>query len=561
MPVTRAELDELARGKVEETIELTRKLLADNHLTHEDIDRIVLIGGPTKMPLIREHVPQALGIPSDATIDPMTAVAMGAAIFAGSRDWAGGTAPGSARQRTASAGDVRVELEAPAMTADDRARIRIRPLAGIAGHAAQLDSEFGWTSGRIAVGTEQVVTAPLPQPGPHAFRLTLFDANGRLVPGATQTITVIRAFATASGVPVTHTLSVRIRAPGEGGRDSLEPLLTKGTLLPATGEKRFRAACTLKAGEMGWIALEVFQVDDMAVTDPALQLFCGDFRIHGRDLAEGMAIRVGDEVVVGWTVTESGVIEAEITLPSVGQSFRTGKAFSTSAAEVMFGGREGEQLAEAELALAERSLAEAERTLPLAARPRLAGVRSRLGEQRELLTYENDADRNRNVTEVVRKARQEIAKLLGEPPARAAVLLRQVAEIAALYNARVRAGADLADSERFETLTQSAQAEIATGRQDNFIRVDQQLDQLWHIYWRNGLRQPAFLAELFRALRETRWRAADKDAFDRAVAAGDRALAANHQDALRQAIFAIWESQPRLVTDPGASAPASLMRA
>lgn len=50
-------------------------------------------------------------------------------------------------------------------------------------------------------------------------------------------------------------------------------------------------------------------------------------------------------------------------------------------------------------------------------------------------------------------------------------------------------------------------------------------------------------------------------AAERAVAAGDRALAANHQDALRQAIFAIWESQPRLVTDPGASAPASLMRA
>lgn len=560
VPVTRAELDGLVAEKVEETIALTRKLLADNHLTHEDIDRIVLIGGPTKMPLIREHVPQGLGIPCDATIDPMTAVAVGAAIFAGGRDWDSG-AGAAGRRRTASQGLVRVELDAPSVTADDKARIRIRPLSGTEGHSAQLDSELGWSSGRLAIATEQVVHAPLPQPGPHAFRLTVFDANGRLVADATQAITVMRAFATASGVPVTHTLAVRVAAPGDGGRDTLEALVTKGTLLPAAGEKRFRAARALKAGEMGWIALQVYQVEDMAIGDPALHLFCGEFRIHGNELSEGMGIRIGDDVVVGWTVTESGIIEAEVTLPSVGQSFATGKAFSTASAEVMFGGAEGEQLARAELDLAEEQLAEAERTLPPASRPRLAGVRARLAEQRAALAHENDADCNRNVTEVSRKARQEIARLLDEPSARGAVLLRQVAEITGLYNERVRGGAEAAESERFDLLARNAQAEIAAGRRENFARVEQQVDALWTLYWRGGLRQPAFLARLFRALRDTRWRAIDKQAFDRALAAGDQALAANRHDELRRAIFAIWDTQPRHLASAGSSAPASLMRA
>jgi molecular chaperone DnaK len=561
VPVTRSHLDDLVREKVEETITLTRKMLADNHLTHEDIDRIVLIGGPTKMPLIREYVPQALGIPCDATIDPMTAVAIGAAIFAGSRDWTTGGATTAARLRTASAGPVKVELEADAITGDDKARIRIRPLSGVAGHTVQLDSELGWTSGRLPIATEQIVTAPLPQPGPHAFRLTVFDANGRLVAESTQTITITRSYATASGIPMTHTLAVRVAVPGESERDTLEALVSKGTLLPAHGEKRFRAVRGLKASEPGWIALEVFQVDDMAIPEPDLHLYCGQFRIHGRDLTDGLSIRAGDEVVVGWTVTEGGVVEAEITLPSVGQSFATGKAFSTTVAEVMFGGTEGEALATAELALADEALAEAERTLPLAGRSRLAGVRARLDEQRAALAHESDADCHRNVTEVARKARQDIAKLLAEPSARGAVMLRQLADVVARYNEMVRAGADSADSERFDMLARNAQAEITAGRKESFDRAEQQIDLLSNLYWRNGLRQAAFLASLFRALRETRWRATDKAAFDRAVARGDRALAAGQLDELRRAIFAIWEAQPRNMAAVGSTAPASLMRA
>ena len=42
------------------------------------------------MPWIRTRVPQELGIPADVQTDPMTAVAIGAAIFAESREWSKG---------------------------------------------------------------------------------------------------------------------------------------------------------------------------------------------------------------------------------------------------------------------------------------------------------------------------------------------------------------------------------------------------------------------------------------------------------------------------------------
>ena len=88
--ITRKDLDGLIADRVDETIAPCRKVLKDNGFNHEDIHRIVLIGGPSKMPCIRERVPHELGIHADLQTDPMTAVAMGAAIFAESREWSKG---------------------------------------------------------------------------------------------------------------------------------------------------------------------------------------------------------------------------------------------------------------------------------------------------------------------------------------------------------------------------------------------------------------------------------------------------------------------------------------
>ncbi|MFM2282215.1 MAG: hypothetical protein RLZZ444_4446, partial [Pseudomonadota bacterium] len=86
-PLDRKTLEGLITDRIDDSIDLCRKILKDNSLSHEDIDRIVFIGGPSKMPIVREHVSTSLGIPADLKCDPMTAVARGAAIFAESREW------------------------------------------------------------------------------------------------------------------------------------------------------------------------------------------------------------------------------------------------------------------------------------------------------------------------------------------------------------------------------------------------------------------------------------------------------------------------------------------
>src|SRR5262249_55276905 len=87
IPVSRSMYEEIARPLVNETIEATRETLKRSNLTPDDVDRIVFVGGPTQFKPLRDYVCQQLGLPPDTKVDPMTAVAEGAAIFAESIDW------------------------------------------------------------------------------------------------------------------------------------------------------------------------------------------------------------------------------------------------------------------------------------------------------------------------------------------------------------------------------------------------------------------------------------------------------------------------------------------
>jgi molecular chaperone DnaK len=86
IPLERSQVETLVIDQIDRSIEICRKLIAASGYEASDIDRVVFIGGPTRMPIIRSRVPQQLGIMADLTSDPMTAVAFGAAIFSESRD-------------------------------------------------------------------------------------------------------------------------------------------------------------------------------------------------------------------------------------------------------------------------------------------------------------------------------------------------------------------------------------------------------------------------------------------------------------------------------------------
>lgn len=81
--LTRAKLDELIRPIVDRCRPSIEKALEDAKLTKSDVGKIVMVGGPTRIPLVKKFVSEIIGKDVESGVDPMEAVAMGAAIQAG----------------------------------------------------------------------------------------------------------------------------------------------------------------------------------------------------------------------------------------------------------------------------------------------------------------------------------------------------------------------------------------------------------------------------------------------------------------------------------------------
>lgn len=82
MTLTRAKLEELVSPIIERCRGPLMQALSDAKLKPEDIDKIILVGGPTRMPIVREFIKKTLGKEPERGVDPMECVAMGAAIQA-----------------------------------------------------------------------------------------------------------------------------------------------------------------------------------------------------------------------------------------------------------------------------------------------------------------------------------------------------------------------------------------------------------------------------------------------------------------------------------------------
>ena len=81
--LTRATFDELTRDLVEATIEPTRKAMKDAGLSASDIDKVLLVGGSTRIPAVQEAIKRELGKEPTKNINPDECVAIGAAIQGG----------------------------------------------------------------------------------------------------------------------------------------------------------------------------------------------------------------------------------------------------------------------------------------------------------------------------------------------------------------------------------------------------------------------------------------------------------------------------------------------
>jgi len=557
IPLDRLQLDELVYDQVERSIDECRKLMKENGYQSGDIDRVVFIGGPTRMPIVRSRVPEQLGVAGDLDSDPMTAVAFGAAIFAESRDWSGEAVTAKpTRATTRAGGGVKIEYGYPERTSDARIRIRIRPQPDSQGkgYRLQIDSDMGWTSGQLPLdGTTSVNDVPVARRGDNEFRVMLFDRSGNAIQAAETRIVVKRTDATSGGTPITHTIAVKV-VTDEGGipKNTLHELVAKGQSIPANGIESYRAANDVRGGDRHGLDFEVYQME-AGVTDPALNLHVGNFRIDGGDLEPGDIIRRGDPVRVHWNLDENGLLNCALEVPSIGRRFDTGKMFTDQGAIKSFEGREGEELANSVLDTTATELEELKRAVGTKNGAEAAELSRRLEEQRAHLKDSFEADTRRSIVEEGRSIRQEISRIKNRPENVGAVLAEESDRLLQDYNSVVRPRAPQSTNDRFDALAEQVREALRHGRADD---ARKSFAEMWAIFMAAAKEHPGFQVDIFLAFARERHLAIDKALHDRIVADGQACIDRNDLDGLRRAIGAILANQ--IPTDAKKAATAAL---
>ena len=318
LEITRDELDVLTAPFIDRSLAAVRVLLAKNQRTADDVARVVLVGGPTLMPGLRARVGEMFGGRIAAGVDPMTIVARGAALYAGSV----GLDATPAARAPAPAPGLAVRIEHPSVTADLEPFVVGRCLPGTSQTTGQTSGQIwpdrvrverddgGWTSADAKLSSEGsfVVQVRLDRSRRNGFRVRAFDRGGAEVKLASGTFAIVHGVSVGDP-PLARAIGVA-RAD-----DSTQVYFAKGTPLPA---RRTFAHHTIRPVAAG--------SDDDALAVPIVQgesvrahrnRLIGMLHLRGvsRDLPAGSRIEVTLEL------DRSGQLATRADVPGTGQTF------------------------------------------------------------------------------------------------------------------------------------------------------------------------------------------------------------------------------------------------
>lgn len=532
VPVDRAALDRLIADKVDESVEVTRATLAKAGLTARDVERVAFIGGPTKYQSLRDRVSRELGIAGSTDVDPMTAVAQGAALFSESIDWAsqsrGRKSPKGALVTQSNFG---ISLQFLARTPDAKAKVIVKLAKPAPGAEFQLDSlDTGWSSGRLPLKDGAAVDVPLGKAGENIFKIFLFDGRGGSVSIEPSKIIIARTAATVDGIPSSSSLAFEVRDRA-GERSVLDFIVKDGEPLPKKGVKKFKAATSLRAGGDGALRFKLWEGDiEDPVTDNRL---IGALTISGKDFDQGV-IPAGAELLCEYEVQDSGNVTFEVSIPSIQGSFTSLRnLYSRQAAQIDF--------ASAGLRIRDDASALRERLEKLSGRiddERLTQIDSKLEEAERLKPQESDPERAKSALDRVLEAKRILAQVRRD---RLKEMRRlDLESCVSFFEEVVRPIAKPTEITAYESLVATARRAIDRTDTSEFeAKLSELRGRNFEILWR----QDWFVIDRFKRRSEEAHLFPNAEQFAEFINQGKQAVAADDIARLRQIVYLLDSSR------------------
>lgn len=542
IPITRTQLEAIAEPVFARCCQLAKETLISARLNENDLDKILLVGGPTRTPLLRKMLERTFGVPLDFSVDPMTVVGQGAAVYASTLVRA------STGQSRNSDGLVEMKLVYETVSAD------LQPI--IAGKIVypeqveiRIDAEGGfWTSGWIepAKGFFEVAVS-LREGDLTSFWVYARDKRGNLLKLNTNEFK-IRHGLVPSSPPLPHPICIELI--GSNRKRVLDPIFMKGTALPANKKVRYRTEHALVPDNPKTdIAIKIWEGEYFS--DPEANEWVGNALLSNEGIPR--TVPEGAEVEVSITIDASRLITVEAFVPFLNQNF-SHKVFAPLRDQQEF--IELSKTAKDDLPSLESRLEELEQALSHKADSETAAELQEIRRSIDSLASMTskgdgettaDPDEARRIVERSKKTRGKLSQL--EQSAAGSADIQKIARFQdELTVAEEVVGTFGSNLEKQQLAMLRREFDRASGRRDDKA-ARRVLEEIEGLRWRVLGKQDWFWREIFESIQREGGPFSDPAAATDLVRKGTACVSSGDAEQLKLIIRELWKLQPKSLAE------------
>jgi len=341
LTITQAEAFDVMRPYFQKAVDICKNLLQRNHLSGSQINKLILVGGPTHSPLIRQMLKEQITPNVDTSIDPMTAVATGAALYASTLD-------AEISDDEIQIGTIKLELgyESTSVETSEWVSVKLAdgtPLSKV--WVELVRSDKAWSSGKTEIDSAgNVIEANLLEGKPNSFSVVAYDDKGNAVPCFPSEITIIQG-TKVGAAPLPYNIGIAIwNENKKRGVFKMAKGLEKNKPLPAVGViNDLKTTAQLRPGvESDTLVIPVYQVDDFSEAEgktASLYEYVANVEITGDDVDSLIPVDSAVDVILKVDSSEQMKLEVHFlaTDITVDKVLDTSKKQSTSDNEIKKG--------------------------------------------------------------------------------------------------------------------------------------------------------------------------------------------------------------------------------